>query len=82
MSYSNGLLPEKYSYHESCGKGDKADPGVGFKLTDDSDYDIQNKRLVNVKQGTDDDDVVVKTQLDKNLHYWIKQLLESLSTIK
>ena len=61
MSYSNGLLPEKYSKFESYGKGD---PGVGFKLTDNGDYDIQNKKLVNVKQGTDNNDVVTKSQVN------------------
>ena len=63
MTYSKGLLPEKYSYYESFGKGEKGDPGGGFKLTDDGDYDIQNKKLVNVKQGTGLNDIVVYRQI-------------------
>ena len=58
MSYSNGLLPEEFFDRQFSGKGEKGDPGVGFKLTDDGDYDIQNKKLVNVKQGTNNNDVV------------------------
>ena len=57
MTYSNSLLPEKYSYHESFGKGEKGDPGGG------GDYDIQNKKLVNVKQGTGVSDIVVNRQI-------------------
>ena len=65
MRYSNRLLPDKYSAVniESYGKGDKGDPGVGFKLTDDGEYDIQSKRMVNVKQGTGHNDVVTKCQI-------------------
>ena len=33
--------------------------GVGFILTDNGDYDIQNKKMVYVKQGTNPDDAVV-----------------------
>ena len=37
--------------------------GIGFKLTQNGNYDIQNKKLVNVKQGTDPNDVVTKSQI-------------------
>ena len=37
--------------------------GIGYKLTSDGNYDIENKKLVNVKQGTDNDDVVIKSQI-------------------
>ena len=39
-------------------------PGVGFKLTVTGDYDMQNKKLTNVKSGTDSNDAVNKSQLD------------------
>ena len=39
-------------------------PGVGFKFTDTGDYDMQNKKLTNVKSGTDSNDAVNKSQLD------------------
>ena len=37
--------------------------GIGFKLTPNGNYDIQNKKLVNVKQGADPNDVVTKSQM-------------------
>ena len=37
--------------------------GIGFKLTQNGNYDIQNKKRVNVKQGADPNDVVTKSQI-------------------
>ena len=37
--------------------------GIGFKLTQNGNDDIQNKKLVNVKQGADPNDVVTKSQI-------------------
>ena len=37
--------------------------GIGFKLTQNGNYDIQNKKLVNVKQGADPNDVFTKSQI-------------------
>ena len=64
MSYSNGLLPVKYSIHEPHYKGEKGDPGIGFKLDSDGNYDLENKKLTNVKNGDDDHDVWVKSQIE------------------
>ena len=55
MSYSNGLLPSESSSTTSPQRGL---PGVGFKLTDDGNYDIDGKRLTNVGDSTDDSDAV------------------------
>ena len=44
-------------------QGPQGPPGVGFILTDNGDYDLQNKKLVNVKQGADPNDVVTKSQI-------------------
>ena len=63
MSYSNGLLSDQ-SYQTVNKYVQKGLPGVGFKLTDTGDYDMQNKKLVNVKSGTDLNDAVNKSQLD------------------
>ena len=65
MSYSNGLLSDQ-SY-KSANKYVQGSPGVGFKLTDTGDYDIQNKKLVNVDEGENNQDVVNKHQLDVGL---------------
>ena len=63
MSYSNGLLSDQ-SYQTANKYVQRGLPGVGFKLTDTGDYDMQNKKLVNVKSGTDPNDAVNKSQLD------------------
>ena len=65
MSYSNGLLSDQ-SY-KSANKYVQGLPGVGFKLTDTGDYDMQNKKLVNVDEGDNNHDVVNKHQLDVGL---------------
>ena len=63
MSYSNGLLSDQ-SYQTANKYVQRGLPGVGFKLTDTGDYDMQNKKLTNVKSGTDSNDAVNKGQLD------------------
>ena len=63
MSYSNGLLPDQ-SYQTANKYGQRGLPGVGFKLTVTGDYDMQNKKLTNVKSGTNLNDAVNKSQLD------------------
>ena len=63
MSYSNGLLSDQ-SYQTANKYVQRGLPGVGFKLTDTGDYDKQNKKLTNVKSGTDSNDAVNKSQLD------------------
>ena len=59
MSYTNGIL----NHDDSQGQGQigsRGLPGIGFKLDANNDYDMQNKKLVNVKQGTNNNDVVTK----------------------
>ena len=48
-------------------RGTVGRPGIGFKLTDTGDYDMQNKKLVNVDEGDNNQDVVNKHQLDVGL---------------
>ena len=61
MSFYNGVLNFKYS------TAVRGLPGIGFKLDANNDYDMQNKKLVNVKQGTNNNDVVTKSQLDSEI---------------
>ena len=66
MSYTNGIL----NHDDSQGQGQiglRGLPGIGFKLDVNNDYDMQNKKLVNVKQGTNNNDVVTKSQLDSEI---------------
>ena len=49
MSYSNGLLSDQ-SYQTANKYVQRGLPGVGFKLTVTGDYDMQNKKLVNVDE--------------------------------
>ena len=63
MSYSNGLLPDQ-SYQTVNKYVQRGLPGVGFKLTVTGDYDMQNKKLVNMKPGTNLSDAITKNQLD------------------
>ena len=66
MSYTNGILNHDDS--QGLGKiGSRGLPGIGFKLDANNDYDMQNKKLVNVKQGTNNNDVVTKSQLDSDI---------------
>ena len=63
MSYSNGLLPSSSS-SSSSQRGLPGVPGVGFRLTDDGNFDIDNKRLTNVSQPTDGSDATTKAYVD------------------
>ena len=64
MSFYNGIL----NHDEGSGleniRGARGSPGIGFKLDSNNDYDMQNKKLVNVKNGVNGSDVVTKSQLD------------------
>ena len=69
MSYSNGLLSDQS--HQTANKYvQRGLPGVGFKLTDMGDYDMQNKKLTNVKSGTDPNDAVNKNKCNNQFTSW------------
>ena len=69
MSYNNGVprTNSRNSISLRGLRGLRGLPGIGFKLDVNNDYDIQNKKLVNVKEGTNNDDVVTKSQLDSEI---------------
>ena len=64
MSFYNGILNHDDESGSVNIKGARGAPGIGFKLDLNNDYDMQNKKLVNVKQGTNNNDVITKSQLD------------------
>ena len=63
MSFYNGILNYD-DIHGSGQIGPRGLPGIGFNLDSNNDYDMQNKKLVNVKNGDNGSDAVTKSQLD------------------
>ena len=60
-----GLFNEHSSTQSDDTKaGVQGPPGIGFKLDQNGNYDIQNKKLTNVKNGDADHDVMVKSQIE------------------
>ena len=59
MSFYNGVL----NYSTTSAIGQRGLPGIGFKLDGNNNYDIQNKKLVNVGQGVNSNDAVTKSQI-------------------
>ena len=46
-------------------QGPRGRPGIGFKLTSDGNYDLENKKMTNVADATANDEAVTKSQLDQ-----------------
>ena len=63
MGYINGL-PESEVKGESGERGEQGLPGIGFKLTDDGNFDIDGKRLTVVSQPVDSRDATTKAYVD------------------
>ena len=72
MSYSNGKLPEDTISHGKIIEIVKGLPGVGFKLTDAGDYDMQNKKLRNVGSPQTNDDATTKSYVDSEVNKTLK----------
>ncbi|GBM76989.1 hypothetical protein AVEN_9210-1 [Araneus ventricosus] len=45
-------------------KGPRGSPGIGFKLTDDGNYDMEKKKLKNVDEPVDISDVSAKSYVN------------------
>ena len=54
--------------HQSFLRGLRESPGVGFSLTRDGNYDMNNKKLKNVGEGVESSDAVTKHQLEVSLN--------------
>ena len=63
MGYSNGLLESEVN-GGSGERGEQGLPGIGFKLTDDGNFDIDGKRLTDVSQPVDSGDATTKAYVD------------------
>ena len=62
MGDSNGQVQTQ----SGCGtgeKGQKGDPGIGFNLTDDGNFDIDSKRLTDVADPKDTSDAATKNYI-------------------
>ena len=59
-----GIFNQQPHYKQSFTKGIRGAPGIGFNLTSDDNYDMLNKKLVNVGKGTSNSDAITKNQLD------------------
>ena len=65
MGYSNGQLESEVN----GGRGEKGDPGlpgIGLKLTDGGNFDIDEKRLTDLGDPIDDGDATTKKYVDQN----------------
>ena len=56
---------DKFGRYRGKGTPVRGRPGVGFVLTAEGDYSIQNKRLKNVASPNDPADVATKVYVDK-----------------
>ena len=48
------------SYGVQGPPGPQGPPGIGFNLDANNNFNLENKKLINVKPGTDNNDVVIK----------------------
>ena len=66
MRYSNGQLEQ----NQQTGKGEPGPPGlpgIGFRLTDDGNFDIDEKRLTSVSDPIKNSDAATKSYVDNHL---------------
>jgi len=54
-------------------KAEKGEKGIGFKLTVDNNYDIDNKRLTNTAKATENKDAINKEYFDTNIENYIRK---------
>ena len=62
--HSNNNQPHQQSFL----RGLRGSPGVGFSLTRDGNYDMNNKKLKNVGEGVESSDAVTKHQLETEIN--------------
>ena len=63
--HSNNNQPQ---HQQSFLRGLRGSPGVGFSLTSDGNYDMNNKKLKNVGEGVESSDAVTKHQLETEIN--------------
>ena len=60
MGYSSKNATQSQSPNQTK----QGPPGIGFALGQDGNYDLENKKLTNVRNGDADHDVMVKSQIE------------------
>jgi len=63
MGYSSGQV-QTQSGNGKGKEGEKGDPGIGFNLTDDGNFDLDGKRLTDVCEPKDNSDAATKKYVD------------------
>ena len=66
MGYSDGLLESEVK-GGSGERGEQGLPGIGFKLTNDGNIDIDGKRLTDLSQPVDGGDATTKAYVDEEI---------------
>jgi hypothetical protein len=69
------------SRHKKSVKPEKGDPGIGFKLTNENNYDIETKRLTNVGDPEDQKDVITKGYFIERTDQILRNFLEKSEDI-
>ena len=70
LKINNGYIHQHSNNqpHQGFLRGLRGSPGVGFSLTRDGNYDMNNKKLKNVGEGVESSDAVTKHQLEVSMN--------------
>ena len=67
MGISNDNIHNPHTSNTGVTQGQRGPPGVGFKLTSDGNYDVDNKKLTNVATPTGNADAATKKYIDDHI---------------
>ena len=67
MGISNDNIHNPHTVNPGATYGQRGPPGIGFKLTSDGNYDIDNKKLTNVATPTTNADAATKKYIDDHI---------------
>ena len=67
MGISNDNIHNPHTSNTGATQGQRGPPGVGFKLTSDGNYDVDNKKLTNVATPTSNADAATKKYTDDHI---------------
>lgn len=70
------------TYYKRSAVGARGPPGVGFKLTKDGNYDMENKILKNCHPPIEDRDVATKSYLEAELLRTSEEIRDTVENVK